>query len=66
MPRPINFCSGPAALPVPVLQRMQTELADFAGSGISVMEHSHRDARIVSLFEETESLLKSLLGVGSE
>lgn len=66
MPRPINFCSGPAALPVPVLQRMQTELADFAGSGISVMEHSHRDARIVSLFEETESLLKSLLGIGSE
>ena len=66
MSRPINFCSGPAALPAPVLQRMQAELPDFAGSGLSVMEHSHRDARIVGLFEETESLLKSLLGLGPE
>ena len=63
MTRPINFCSGPAALPEPVLHRMQEELLDFKGSGISVMEHSHRDERIVGLFAETETTLKRLLGV---
>lgn len=66
MSRPINFCSGPAALPSAVLQRMHAELPDFADSGLSVMEHSHRDRRIVGLFEETESLLKSLLGLGAD
>lgn len=64
MTRPINFCSGPAALPEPVLLRMQEELLDFRGSGISVMEHSHRDDRIVALFAETEITLKRLLGLG--
>ena len=62
--RPINFCSGPAALPEPVLARMQAELLDFRGSRISVMEHSHRDDRIVGLFSETEATLKRLLGLG--
>lgn len=66
MSRPINFCSGPAALPEAVLQRMQAELSDFQRSGISVMEHSHRDPRIVSLFDETEMKLKRLLGIGDE
>ena len=63
MSRPINFCSGPAALPLPVLDRISAELHDFQGSKISVMEHSHRDKLIVRLFEETEARLKSLLGV---
>lgn len=64
MSRPINFCSGPAALPLPVLEQIQAELLDFQGSGVSVMEHSHRDRLIVRLFEETEAQLKTLLGVG--
>ena len=64
MSRPINFCSGPAALPLPVLEQIQAELLDFQGSGVSVMEHSHRDRLIVRLFEETETQLKTLLGVG--
>ena len=64
MSRPINFCSGPAALPLPVLDRISAELHDFQGSKISVMEHSHRDKLIVRLFEETEARLMSLLGVG--
>jgi phosphoserine aminotransferase len=64
MSRPINFCSGPAALPLPVLDRISAELHDFQGSKISVMEHSHRDKLIVRLFEETEARLKSLLGIG--
>ena len=64
MSRPINFCSGPAALPLPVLDRISAELHDFQGSKISVMEHSHRDQVIVRLFEDTEARLKELLGVG--
>ena len=64
MSRPINFCSGPAALPLPVLDRISAELHDFQGSKISVMEHSHRDQLIVRLFEDTEARLKALLGVG--
>ena len=64
MSRPINFCSGPAALPLPVLDRISAELHDFQGSKISVMEHSHRDQVIVRLFEDTEARLKALLGVG--
>ncbi len=63
MTRPINFCSGPAALPLEVLQRIQAECMDFEGSGISVMEHSHRDDRIVSLFADTEARLLRLLGI---
>ena len=65
MSRPINFCSGPAALPLPVLDRISAELHDFQGSKISVMEHSHRDQLIVRLFEDTEARLKALLGVVS-
>ena len=50
MSRPINFCSGPAALPLPVLEQIQAELLDFQGSGVSVMEHSHlQKKRIESL-----------------
>ena len=37
-----NFGAGPAALPVPVLERVQAELLDYAGTGMSVLEMSHR------------------------
>ena len=43
-----NFSAGPAVLPRPVLERAQSELLDYRGSGMSVMELSHRS----SLFEE--------------
>jgi len=42
MTRKINFNAGPAGLPLPVLERAQKELVDFAGTGMSIMEHSHR------------------------
>jgi phosphoserine aminotransferase len=51
MSRPINFCSGPAALPLPVLDRISVEPHDFQGSKISVLEHSHRDKLIMREFE---------------
>ena len=40
--RVINFYAGPAGLPLPALERAQQELLDFAGTGMSVMEVSHR------------------------
>src|SRR5688572_1634187 len=46
--RIFNFSSGPAALPVPVLQRAREEMLSFRGSGMSIMEISHRS----SLFDE--------------
>lgn len=63
MMRPINFCSGPSALPLSVLARMRDELMDFQGSGISVIEHSHRDPRIVQLFTDVERQLLAALGL---
>jgi phosphoserine aminotransferase len=50
MSRPINFCSGPAALPLPVMDRISAELYDFQGSKKSVMEHSHRHKLIMREF----------------
>ena len=40
--RVINFNAGPAGLPLPALERARDELIDFQGSGMSIMEHSHR------------------------
>ena len=44
--RVCNFSAGPAAMPEPVLQRAQAELLDWHGSGMSVMEMSHRGSRV--------------------
>lgn len=63
MPRVMNFSAGPAALPLPVLERARDELLDFAGTGMSVMEQSHRAAPYKSVHDEAQSLLRELLGV---
>ena len=42
MARAFNFCAGPAILPVEVLQQAQAELVDYRGTGMSIMEMSHR------------------------
>ena len=42
MNRVYNFSAGPSMLPVPVLQKAQSDLLDYHGSGMSVMEMSHR------------------------
>ena len=44
-----NFSAGPAVLPVPVLEQAQRELLNWAGSGMSVMEMSHRCGRLYSM-----------------
>ncbi|MGE5246727.1 MAG: 3-phosphoserine/phosphohydroxythreonine transaminase, partial [Verrucomicrobiota bacterium] len=63
MSRKINFNAGPAALPLPALERAQKELVDFAGSGMSVMEHSHRGKEYEAVHDEAIALVRELLGV---
>jgi phosphoserine aminotransferase len=63
--RVINFYAGPAGLPLPALQRAQEELLDFAGSGMSVMEISHRAKEYDAVHEEALSLVRELMGLPS-
>jgi phosphoserine aminotransferase len=63
MSRVMNFNAGPAALPLPALERAQAELLDFAKSGMSVMEHSHRGKEYEAVHDEAIALLRELLGV---
>ena len=63
MSRAHNFCAGPAALPLAVLERAQHELLDWSGSGASVMEVSHRSQEFVSVAERAESSLRRLLRI---
>jgi phosphoserine aminotransferase len=63
MSRVFNFSAGPATLPLSVLQQVQSELLDWHGSGMSVMEMSHRDKDFMSIAAEAEKDLRELLGV---
>ena len=58
-----NFSAGPAVLPKPVLERAQAEMLDWHGSGMSVMEMSHRGKEFTSILEKTEADLRTLLGI---
>lgn len=61
--RVYNFAAGPAALPLDVLERARSELTDWQGLGMSVLEVSHRSAEFVAVAERSASLLRELLGV---
>jgi phosphoserine aminotransferase len=61
--RVFNFAAGPAALPLEVLEQAREELLDWRGSGVSVMEISHRSKAFMAVAEEAESLMRSLLAV---
>ena len=63
MTRHYNFCAGPAALPVAVLERARSELLDYQGRGLSVMEMSHRSDEFIAIAEQAEADLRSLLGI---
>jgi len=63
MKRVFNFSPGPAMLPEPVLRRAQAELLDWKGSGMSVMEVSHRGTDFVEFAAKSERDLRELLGV---
>jgi phosphoserine aminotransferase len=61
-----NFCAGPAALPLEVLSRAQSELTEWSGTGASVMELSHRSAEFIEVAERAEATLRRLLGISDD
>jgi phosphoserine aminotransferase len=65
MTRVFNFSPGPATLPEPVLRQAAAEMLDWNGSGMSVMEMSHRGKEFMSIHAEAEDLLKELMGIPS-
>ncbi len=66
MNRVYNFSSGPAQLPLEVLEKAQKELIDYEGTGMSVMEMSHRSATYKGIIEKTEADLRKLYGISDE
>jgi phosphoserine aminotransferase len=63
MTRPFNFAPGPAALPQEVLEQAAAEMLDWHGSGMSVMEMSHRGREFISICERAEADVRELLAV---
>ena len=63
MSRVYNFSAGPAAIPLEVLEQINADLFDWQGTGMSVMEVSHRSKEFVALAARAESNLRSLIGV---
>jgi phosphoserine aminotransferase len=61
--RAMNFNPGPAALPLAALERARDELVDFAGTGMSLMEHSHRGPTYEAVHDEAIALLRALMGI---
>jgi phosphoserine aminotransferase len=66
MARAHNFNAGPAGLPLPALERAQRELLDFEGTGMSIIEHSHRGKAYEAVHAEAIRLIKELLSVPDE
>jgi phosphoserine aminotransferase len=61
--RIFNFSAGPGTLPLSVLEQAQAELLNYAGTGMSVMEMSHRSAAFDDILARAENNLRSLLGI---
>tara|TARA_B110000879_G_C11130211_1_gene495666 strand:+ start:606 stop:1685 length:1080 start_codon:yes stop_codon:yes gene_type:complete len=61
--RAFNFGAGPATLPAEIMQQAQEECFDWLGLGMSVMEVSHRSPEFMALLDDTQLLLRELLGV---
>ena len=63
MHRVYNFSAGPAVLPEPVLQEAAAEMLDYRGTGMSVMEMSHRSKPYQQIIDEAEADLRILMGI---
>ena len=61
--RIFNFSAGPSVLPLPVLEQAAKELTNFGGTGMSVMEMSHRGKAYVAIFDETKANLKKVMNI---
>lgn len=66
MSRVINFSAGPAVLPTEVLEQARDEMLDWNGSGMSVMEISHRSKQFIKVAEQAEADLRDLLGISAD
>jgi len=64
--RVYNFYAGPATLPLEVLKKAQKELLDFKGTGMSLMEISHRSKEYAEVHTKASSLVKELMGLTDE
>lgn len=65
MTRPFNFSAGPACLPEEVLEQAAAEMLDWHGSGMGVMEMSHRGKEFISIYEAAEADFRELLAIPS-
>ena len=63
MNRPFNFSAGPAAMPQEVLTEAAAEMLDWHGSGMSVMEMSHRGKEFGTIYEQAQADLRELLAI---
>lgn len=66
MKRVHNFSAGPAALPLEVLEKVQSELVDYREKGHSIIEMSHRSPEYTEINEQAAERLKRLLGAGDD
>jgi phosphoserine aminotransferase len=64
--RVINFNPGPSALPLEALEEAQRELLDYQGTGMSIMEHSHRGKDFEAVHNEAITLIRELLAVPAD
>lgn len=63
MTRNYNFCPGPAALPEPVLEIARDDMLDWHGTGLSLMEMSHRSPEVAGVAEHAEQTLRNLMAI---
>lgn len=63
--RVFNFSAGPSMLPLEVLTRAASEMTNYGGSGMSVMEMSHRSKAFQKIFDDTQSKFRALMGIPS-
>jgi phosphoserine aminotransferase len=63
MPRCYNFCAGPASLPESVLEIARDDMLNWHGTGLSLMEMSHRSPEVVGVAQHAEQTLRNLLGI---
>ena len=61
--RVYNFAAGPSTLPIPVLEQAQKELLDYQGTGMSIIEMSHRGKPFMAVNDEANALLRELMNI---
>lgn len=63
MERVYNFSAGPSMLPLEVLKKASEEMTNYGGTGMSIMEMSHRSAAYKEIIEDAEKLMRSLMNI---